>query len=305
MLDIHNIDLHYHAGSERSDKSSLRGYIDHARMTGRTILGVTDHMERYTPERCQNPYGRPAPEGWKLFREDLQRLAPDFPTMRLLLGPEVSFERADELLTTEVAAAVDYFIIEPPRIYDCTDVGKNTESWVSAVGRIAEIGRNLGRAAHMAHPFRESSNNRLLENPIESWITEMPLRPDCDFSNEEVNHFFMMDVRALGRELAKQGVSTEISGDTVARIARISLPACRQILWAGYRVLQEEGVDLLPGSDHHITTDMIGRVGTPVPSEVFEWLDIAVEDIRHLRELGVVASSDTETVQETQRTIER
>ncbi|MBS3821697.1 MAG: hypothetical protein KGY81_08045 [Phycisphaerae bacterium] len=297
MLDIHNIDLHYHAGSERSGESSLWDYLEHARMTGRTILGVTDHMERYTSERCQNPYGRPAPEGWKLFREDVQRLAPGFPAMHLLLGPEVSFERADELLTAEVAAVVDYFIIEPPRIYDCTDVETNTDSWVSAVGRIAEIGRHLGKPVHMAHPFRESSNNRLVESPIESWITEMPLRPDCDFSDEEVNHFFMMDVHALGRELAKHGVPTEISGDTVARIARISLPACRQILWAGYRVLQEEGVDLVPGSDHHVATDAIGRVGTPVPSEVFEWLDIAVEDIRHLREFGLVASSDAGTVQ--------
>jgi len=284
LLEIHNIDLHYHAGAERSGDCSLRDYIEHARMTGRLILGVTDHMERYAPERFRNPYGVGA-EGWRLFREELERLAPDYPEMRLLLGPEVSFEKADDLLTPDVTALTDFLIIEPPRIYDCADARKNTDRWVSAVGRIAEIGLRFGKPVHMAHPFREASNNRLIENPIESWITEMPLRPDCGFSDEEVNHFFMMDVRTLGRALAKHGVPTEISGDTVARIARISLPACRQILWAGYRVLQEEGVDLVPGSDHHTATDAIGRVGTPVPSEVFEWLGIQAPDIRHLQAL--------------------
>jgi hypothetical protein len=255
-------------------------------MTGRLVLGVTDHMGRYAPERCRNPYG-PGAEGWELFRKDLEQLAPGFPAMRLLLGPEVSFEKADDLLTPDVTALADFLIIEPPRIHDCTDARKNTDSWVSAVSRIAEIGGEFDKPVHMAHPFRESSNNRVIESPIEPWITEMPSRPNCDFSDEEVNRFFMMDVRALGRALAEHGVPAEISGDTVARIARISLPSCRQILWAGYRVLQQEGVDLVPGSDHHVATDVIGRVGTPVPSEVFEWLDIRAENIRHLDRLGV------------------
>jgi len=284
MLEVHNIDLHYHAGSERSGECTLRDYIEHARMTGRKILGVTDHMDRYMPERFKNPYGIGA-EGWKKFREELEKLAPEFPSMRLILAPESSVETADKLLTPDVAAEANCFIIEPPRIYDCTDAGKNTESWVTAVGRIAEIGRNSGKPFHMAHPFREASNNRLIENPIEPWITEMPSRRDCDFSDEEVNRFFMMDVRALGKALADHGVPTEISGDTVARITRISLPSCRHILWAAYRVLREEGVELLPGSDHHVSTDVIGRVGTQVPSEVFEWLGIGVSDIPHLYKL--------------------
>jgi hypothetical protein len=291
-LHIHNIDLHYHAGGERSDGTSLRDYLDHARMTGRLILGVTDHVERYAPRRCRNPYG-PGAEGWKRFREELEQLAPEFPTMHLLLSPEVSFERVDELLTPELAAAADALIIEPPRIYDCTDIETNTQSWTAAVGRIAEIRRQVGKPVHMAHPFREAGNNRLIENPIERWITQMPLRPDCDFSDDEVDRFFMMDVRALGRALVERRVPTEISGDTVARIDRINLPACRQILYAGYRILRDEGVDLVPGSDHHVIADPIGRVGTPVPSDVFNWLGIGAGDIRFLRRLGVRTNEAT------------
>jgi hypothetical protein len=283
MLLIHNVDLHYHAGSERRE-ATLRDYLEHARMTGRLVLGVTDHMERYDPKRPRNPYG-PGAQGWTLFREELEQLKPEFPTMPLLLCPEVSFERVDALLTPGLAAVADGLILEPPRIYDCTDIEKNTRSWTAAVGRIADIGRSIGKPVHMAHPFREAGNNRVIENPIEPWITQMPPRPDCDFTDEEVNQFFMMDVRALGRALVEHDVPTEISGDTVARIARISLPACRQILCAGYRMLHEEGVDLVPGSDHHIATDAIGRVGTPVPSEIFEWLGISPEDMKYLNTL--------------------
>jgi hypothetical protein len=285
-LHIHNIDLHYHAGGERSDGTSLGDYLEHARMTGRLILGVTDHVERYAPRRCRNPYGLGA-EGWKRFREELEQLAPKFPTMHLLLSPEVSFERVDELLTPELAAVADALIIEPPRIYDCTDIETNTESWTAAAGRIAEIGRDAGKPVHMAHPFREAGNNRLIENPIERWITQMRPRPECDFSDDEVSRFFMMDVRALGRALVRHDVPTEVSGDSVARTMRISLPACRQILWAAYRILRDEGVDLVPGSDHHVIADPIGRVGTPVPSEVFDWLGIGVGDIRFLSRLGI------------------
>ncbi len=281
MLLNHNVDLHYHAGSERSGETSLRFYLDHARMTGRLLVGVTDHLERYDPKRLRNPYG-PGADGWANYRAELDSLKPEFPTMRLLLCPEVSLERADELLTPEVAEFADGFILEPPRIYDCTDIETNTKSWTAGVGRIAEIGREIGKPVHMAHPFREAANNRVIENPIEPWITDLPVRPECDFSDEEVNRFFMMDVRALGRALVAHGLSTEVSGDTVARIDRISLPSCRQILYAGYRMLHEEGVDLVPGSDHHVATDVIGRVGTPVPASVLDWLGITPENMSYL-----------------------
>lgn len=286
-LHIHNVDLHYHAGAERRG-GSLRDYLDHARMTGRLVLGVTDHMERYDPKQPRNPYG-PGAEGVRGYREELDGLAPEFPMIRLLLVPEVSFERAEELLTPELLELADSLIIEPPRIYDCQDVEQNTRNWTAGVEGIADMRRRFGKPVHMAHPFREASNNRLIENPIEGWITEMAPRPDCDFSDEEINHFFMMDARALARACVEHDVPTEISGDTHARTDRISLPACRQILWAAYRVLHEEGVDLVPGSDQHVIGDVIGRVGTPVPSQTFEWLGISVSDIRYLRDLGIGA----------------
>ncbi len=303
-LHIHNVDLHYHAGAERRG-ASLVDYLEHARMTGRVVLGVTDHTERYDPKRPRNPYG-PGAEGLGRLRDELRQVAPGFPGMRLLLAPEVSLERAEELLTPEVADLADCLILEPPRIYDCTDADRNTHGWVAGVERIADVRRRFGKPVHMAHPFREASNNRLIENPIERWITEMVPRPGCDFPDDEVNRFFMMDVRALGRALAEHDVPAEISGDTNARTARISLPACRRVLWAGYRILRDEGVDLVPGSDHHVIADPIGRVGTPVPSQVFEWLGIGVDDIRFLSDLGLgfdltMAHSDAAKTEERKR----
>jgi len=46
-FNIHNIDLHYHAGQERQQGTTLEGYLDHAALTGRIILGITDHLEKY------------------------------------------------------------------------------------------------------------------------------------------------------------------------------------------------------------------------------------------------------------------
>jgi len=44
---VHNIDLHYHAGQERQSGTTLEGYLKHAVITGRVVLGLTDHLEKY------------------------------------------------------------------------------------------------------------------------------------------------------------------------------------------------------------------------------------------------------------------
>ena len=44
---IYQVDLHYHTGQERQTGASVRDYLEHARMTGRKILGITDHLSLY------------------------------------------------------------------------------------------------------------------------------------------------------------------------------------------------------------------------------------------------------------------
>jgi len=46
-MQIHNIDLHYHAGQERQAGVTLTEYIDYAQKTARKILGITDHYHLY------------------------------------------------------------------------------------------------------------------------------------------------------------------------------------------------------------------------------------------------------------------
>jgi hypothetical protein len=205
--------------------------------------------------------------------------------MTLLFAPEVSAERVDELLAPEIAEMADCLILEPPRIYDSTDIEANTRNWIAGIKHSVELRDRYNTPGHMPHPFRESSNLRVIENPIEPWMTDIEPRPDCDFPEDLINEFFMIDVRALGRALVEHNLPSEISGDTNARITRISLPAVRQLLWAAYRILLEEGVDLVPGSDQHVMLDAIGRVGTHVPADVYEWLDLAVDDIRYWQDL--------------------
>jgi len=281
---VHQLDFHYHAGSERSEGTSCYDNLNHARVTGRLILGATDHLERYDPNRIRNPYGAGA-EGLKLYCDEIREAAERLPEMTVLFSPEVSAERVDELLTPDIAELADCLILEPPRIYDSTDIETNTRNWIAGIKHSVELRSNYDTPAHMPHPFRESSNLRVIEKPIEPWITDIEPRPDCDFPEDMINEFFMIDVRALGRALAEHDLPSEISGDTNARITRISLPAVRQLLWAAYRILHEEGVDLVPGSDQHKMLDGIGRVGTHVPADVYDWLGLTVNDIRYWQEL--------------------
>jgi hypothetical protein len=281
---VYQLDFHYHAGSERSKGTTCFDYLDHARMTGRLMVGVTDHLERYDPKRIRNPYG-PGAEGLRLYMQEIREAAGRIPNVTFLFSPEVSAERVDELLTAEIAEMADCLILEPPRIFDSTDVEKNTRDWIAGIKQSVEVRRKYNTPGHMPHPFRESSNLRVIEKPIEPWITDLEPRPDCDFPEDLINEFFMIDVRALGRALAEHDLPSEISGDTNARITRINLPVVKQLLWAGYRILHEEGVDLVPGSDQHVMLDGIGRVGTHVPADVYDWLGLTARDIRYWQEL--------------------
>jgi len=40
---MHNIDLHYHAGQERDAGATIGDYLKHAMLSGRRVLGGTDH----------------------------------------------------------------------------------------------------------------------------------------------------------------------------------------------------------------------------------------------------------------------
>ena len=100
-----------------------------------------------------------------------------------------------------------------------------------------------------------------------------------------MKRFFLFDVRAVAQAARDCGVSMEINGGTHNRIRNVNLPAPMGLLRAAYRIICDEGVDLVSGSDQHGLNLGTSRGGYPVPYETFEWLSRTVADMQFLRRL--------------------
>jgi histidinol phosphatase-like PHP family hydrolase len=289
-LYVHNIDLHYHAGQERQPGTTLEGYLEHAVMTGRVVLGVTDHLEKYIGCPLSPTKGAPLYEqsvaGLQAYRADVDRLRHRFPTLQIYFGPEIHAGPRIDLrrIPQGVVDVSDYFLVSLPAVD--TSIAANTEARIDQVRLIAEMRERTGRPTFIAHPFRAAVNVRLVKRPIEPWIISLVPRPPDAFVDDEVNRFFGFDVRALGRVCSEYDVPVEINGGTDSRIRGLNLPAPLQMFWAAYRILQQEVVTFVPGSDQHgYMRNPTRREGRYVPFDAFAALGVRARDILFVKQL--------------------
>jgi len=289
-LYVHNIDLHYHAGQERQPGTTLEGYLDHAVATGRVVLGVTDHLERYIGSPRSPAKNPPLYEqsvaGLQDYRADVDSLRERYPSLKIFFGPEIhAGPRIDiRRIPHGVVDVSDYFLASLPTID--TSIAANTEARVDRSRAIAEMRERTGRPIFLCHPFRTSVNDRLVKRPIAPWVTALAPRSPDKFSDVEVNRFFGFDVRALGRACWECALPIEINGGTDSRIRGLNLPAPLQMLWACYRILQQEGVTFVPGSDQHgYMRTSTRREGRYVPFDAFDVLGVTAQDIPFVQRL--------------------
>ncbi|MBN1640137.1 MAG: hypothetical protein JXA09_02785 [Anaerolineae bacterium] len=283
-LYVHNIDLHYHAGQERQAGTTLEGYLEHAVMSGRVVLGLTDHLEKYigvplSPAR-EPPLYAQSVDGLRAYRADVDGLRERFPSLRIYFGPEIHAGPRIDLRAVPqgVIDVSDYFLVSLPNVDG--EIGENTAVKVAQVRAIAELGARSGRPVFIAHAFRSAVDARLVRRPVPPWVTALaPRRPE-DFAEEQVNGFWGFDVRALGRVCRECAVPVEVNGGTDGRIRALNLPAPLQILWAAYRILQQEGATFVPGSDQHeYRRSETRREGRYVPSDAFAYLGLTPDDL--------------------------
>jgi hypothetical protein len=289
-LFIHNIDLHYHAGQERQPGTTLSGYLEHAVMTGRTILGVTDHLERYIADPLTPAKGTPLYEqsvaGVQAYRVGVDRMRARFPELHILFGPEVHASPRIDIrrIPQGVVDVSDYFLMSLPT--DRTSFTANTKARIDRVREMAEARAMTGRPVFIAHPFRSAVNDRLVKQPIAPWVTALEPRLPEAFTDHEVNRFFGFDVRALGRICRECDMPVEINGGTDSRIRGLNLPAPLQLLWASYRIFQQEGVTFVPGSDQHgYMRTPTRREGRYVPFDAFAMLGLSARDVLFVEHL--------------------
>ncbi len=283
-LLIHNIDMHYHAGRERPEDSTLDEFVQHARISGRRVLGLTDHLGKYNGRNTNGTSYEPTIKGFGQYRRDMERVQADFPDLRLFLAPECGPADRPESLSSTLIDLSDFFICESD-FPSHTSIQENTDTLVEKIEETGEIMELTGKPAFLAHPFRSSVNLRLIKHDVEPWVTGLEPRPAEDLTPEEIRDFFLLDVERVGREAAGMDVPIEVNGNTQFRIRSSNLPAPLQMLWAALKLLKDCGCELIPGSDQHGFTAGVGRIGMPVPADCFSFLGIAPPDMPFLKTL--------------------
>jgi hypothetical protein len=284
-LTYSNIDFHFHAGYERHPDTSMDDYLDFARMTGRLVLGVTDHFGYYFPGRDRGP--RPYAgnlDGFLHFIADIDEASARFPMLRILKCPELSAASLDNHMPDEAAQASHFFLCEPPET-GREQVGLNTTRRLDHIRKAADLRKATSRPVVLAHPFRAAVVRRLLKEPIEPSITRLESAPRGAFSEEELSDFFMFDLRCYADACTQEGIPVEINGATDSRIRRVNLTAPYRMMLAAYRLLLDCGVDLVPGSDVHAIRSNLGRDGFYVPWTTFETLGLSPQNSEFVRSL--------------------
>ncbi len=287
-MQIHNIDFHFHAGQERTEGVTLADYLAHAVMTGRKVVNLTDHGELYLgarrlPENA--PYCR-CLQGLAEYRADLDKLRGKFPSLKLFFGPEFHPTIDLDTVPGELADLADLFLCALPPVEET--FAANTAGRLARLADIRRFRDRMNRPVLIVHPFVSCINYQLVRQPIEPWITDLPIRKIGRYSLEELNNFFRFDIQALAAACREMDLSIEINGWTHQRISFMNLPAVKRMLWSAYKFMHEEGVDIAPGSDQHeisSPTGPTGRIGVSVPFDAFEALGITPADIRLLDKL--------------------
>lgn len=283
---IHNIDLHFHAGQERHPDLSVKDYLEYAQSTGRKILGITDHYNLFFPNK---PIDKKllyelGIKGLMRYRKEVEELENSFPNMKLFFAPEISSNDDFNAISSEVIEMSDFFICEPPAVNG--NLRENTDAIIKRLNEIAGFIKFSGKQAFLAHPFRQSVNKRVIKKDIEQWITDIEYREHwSDFKEEEINYFFDIDVKEIGKAASKLKIPLEINGNTQLRARSSNLPAVLQMLWTAYKLLLEEGCEFVPGSDLHKFVEAVGKRGQYVPLDCFEALGLAYKDIKFVHKL--------------------
>lgn len=289
-LHIHNIDLHYHAGQERQQGTTLEGYLDHATLTGRIILGITDHLEKYIGKPLSPVKGKPlyeqSAQGLQSFRSDVDNMKRNFSSLELFFGLEIhAGPKIDVLdLPSRVIEVSDYFLVSLPDID--ASISENTQAKIEQIDLLARMRERTGKPVYICHPFRSAVDKRLVKQPVPPWVTSMNPKPIEDITDEEVNRFFCFNVREIGKACRQYSLPLEINGGTDSRIRGLNLPSPLQLYWASYDILSQEGVTFVPGSDQHAyMRTPTRREGRYIPFDCFDRIGVKARDVLFVKNL--------------------
>jgi histidinol phosphatase-like PHP family hydrolase len=235
-LDIHSVDLHLHAGTERPPDMSLNEYIRLAWATGRRILGLTDHFGRFLGQSRKPLRHYPGTlDGLHTYVREIEEARERFPDMLILFAPEMGPEHllSDETLSIVAEPFVDYILIE-------TGSPLLAEKGNVCIEGMRVVARNRDRTGIpgiTVHPLR--------------WAVNELSAPELAGSTDDIEELFGVDMNALADASKRYDVPIELNGETWKRLG------LRRAAWLTdrylefYRVLIDLGAEISPGTDQH------------------------------------------------------
>ncbi len=276
-LRLSNIDLHFHAGTERPEHCSLRDFLDFAVATGRRLIGVTDHFGRFTgASRKQLNHYAGSPEGYRRFINEVHEVGSGYPHAVVLFAPEVGLAH----LEGETAAmalgepGVDLLIGEPSRPGEGETLG---EYLVRGIEMIADAREEFDVPGFLAHPFRGSINSIVGKGgPGPRMPIHEPFPPlyETEDPVEEVEKLLELDISKLARVSIREKVPFEINESSWGRIMGMNHESFAERYLLFFRTFIDEGGEVVLGSDLHNAEHP-----SPTPFSLAKALGVKVTDM--------------------------
>ena len=277
---VSRTDYHLHAGAERPEGETAADFLNFAKNAGMIVTGITDHWQFFcgNPKNVNVRHYETSLDGYARLAGEVAAFASQCDGMQVLFGPEMLIS---ELLEPEAELAftapeVTYFLAEQNNWHPWQTHG---EHLLEGARRAAQLRERFGRPALMAHPLRKAIldyGGKPVGFPERPQHSPMAPLVESDDPVRDVGKLFDLDLRALCRGLRELDMPMEVNGSSWRRAKAFGDPSFEERMVFFFRVLLDEGVRLLPGSDRHSRHAALHHV------ELAERIGLTSADIRPL-----------------------
>ncbi len=281
-LQLCQVDLHIHAGTERPEPYAAVDFIRYAVATGRRIIGATDHFGRFLGRSKKKLNHYPGTlEGYRAFARDIAKAKEAFPDEIILFGPEIglgSLSCPEEAAEAFGIPEIDFFIGEAGGPPDGLTLGEYLVSGVKNIGRAV---KEYGCPGFLGHPLRWPINTIVgRTGPGPGMPNHEPFPPlhSYDDPRGHVEKLLGIDIGALSSEMVRQDVPVEINEGDWGRILAMNHKTFGERYLFFYHALIDEGTKVILSSDMHNV-----ERGQPTAFVVAEMLGVRPRDMDFLR----------------------
>jgi len=253
-LELHALDLHIHAGTERPEAYTLLDLVGYAVATGRRIMCLTDHSGRFLGfSRKPLAHYEGSIEGWRRFAGEVQEVRERFPDTIILFGPETGFGglTSDAFAPLFEAPGVDLFLGEPGVAPEGMSHGDYLIAGVEDIARCRDRYKIPG---FLVHPLRDVINRicgKTGPSPAHPKHPQFPPLESFADPRAHTEEVLGVDIGRLAETCVRLDVPVEINESDFGRILGQNHQSFLDRYFLFYRSLIDAGVSVVLGSDMH------------------------------------------------------